>query len=55
MTEKMTGPLADFAAEDVARAGGKGANLGELVRHGFPVPPGVVLTTSAYAALLADT
>ncbi len=55
MTEKITGGLADFAADDVARAGGKGANLGELVRHGFPVPPGVVLTTSAYAALLADT
>jgi len=55
MTEKITGGLADFAADDVARAGGKGANLGELVRHGFSVPPGVVLTTSAYAALLADT
>ncbi|HNU36358.1 MAG TPA: PEP/pyruvate-binding domain-containing protein, partial [Methanomassiliicoccales archaeon] len=29
-------------------AGGKGANLGELVAAGFNVPPGFVLTTAAY-------
>ncbi|MFK0258904.1 PEP/pyruvate-binding domain-containing protein [Streptomyces sp. NPDC090445] len=29
-------------------AGGKGANLGELVRAGFPVPAGFVVTTAAY-------
>ncbi|MET8865285.1 PEP/pyruvate-binding domain-containing protein [Nonomuraea sp. NPDC004580] len=29
-------------------AGGKGANLGELVRHGLPVPDGFVITTHAY-------
>ncbi|WP_104137969.1 PEP/pyruvate-binding domain-containing protein [Arthrobacter sp. ZGTC131] len=34
---------------DVGMAGGKGANLGELARAGFPVPPGFVLTTAAYA------
>ncbi|SEN19160.1 phosphoenolpyruvate synthase [Lihuaxuella thermophila] len=28
--------------------GGKGANLGEMARAGFPVPPGFCLTTSAY-------
>ncbi|WP_354255265.1 PEP/pyruvate-binding domain-containing protein [Arthrobacter sp. OAP107] len=33
---------------DVDEAGGKGANLGELARAGFPVPPGFVLTTAAY-------
>ena len=33
---------------DVDEAGGKGANLGELARAGFPVPPGFVLTTPAY-------
>lgn len=32
----------------VARAGGKGANLGELIRAGFDVPPGFVITTAAY-------
>jgi pyruvate,water dikinase len=33
---------------DVLVAGGKGANLGELVAAGLPVPPGFVLTTDAY-------
>src|SRR5581483_7514570 len=34
--------------DDLAVAGGKGANLGELVRAGVPVPPGYVIGTSAY-------
>lgn len=56
MTEKKTvGVLADFDADDLALAGGKGANLGELVRQGFPVPPGFVVTTAAYAALLTES
>jgi phosphohistidine swiveling domain-containing protein len=55
MTEKFTGTLADFGAADLAAAGGKGANLGELVRQGFPVPPGFLVTTACYAALLAET
>ncbi len=38
---------------DIARAGGKGANLGELTAAGFPVPPGFVLTTEAYDAFVA--
>jgi pyruvate,water dikinase len=45
--------FAQVSAADVALAGGKGANLGELVRAGLPVPPGVVLTTDAYAAFVA--
>ncbi|QIN84700.1 phosphoenolpyruvate synthase [Rubrobacter tropicus] len=36
--------------EDIALAGGKGANLGELGRAGLPVPPGFVITTRAYDA-----
>lgn len=56
MTEKKPiGVLADFGADDLALAGGKGANLGELVRQGFPVPAGFVVTTDAYTALLADS
>ena len=35
---------------DVAYAGGKGANLGELTAAGFPVPPGFVIGAPAYAA-----
>jgi pyruvate,water dikinase len=33
---------------DVAVAGGKAANLGRLIRAGFPVPDGFVVTTRAY-------
>ena len=33
---------------DVADAGGKGANLAALVRAGFPVPDGFIVSTSAY-------
>jgi pyruvate, water dikinase len=36
---------------DVAFAGGKGANLGELTGGGLPVPPGFVVGAPAYAAL----
>src|SRR5215210_8068394 len=38
---------------DLAAAGGKGANLGELTRAGLPVPPGFVLITDAYRAFVA--
>lgn len=41
-------PLRAFGRTDLALAGGKGANLGELVRAGFPVPDGFVVTTAAY-------
>src|SRR3989344_66451 len=34
--------------EDVSIVGGKGANLGEIVRAGFPVPDGFVITSHAY-------
>lgn len=33
---------------DIASAGGKGANLGELTRAGLPVPPGFVITADAF-------
>ncbi|WP_247047576.1 PEP/pyruvate-binding domain-containing protein [Arthrobacter rhizosphaerae] len=56
MTEQNTvGILADFGADDLLLAGGKGANLGELRRQGFPVPAGFVVTTDAYGALLAES
>ena len=38
----------DIKRDDVAVAGGKGANLGELFRAGFPVPDGFVVTADAY-------
>ncbi len=42
-------PLADISRAEVGWAGGKGANLGELTRAGFPVPPGFVVGAPAYA------
>src|SRR4051794_39668354 len=49
----LVAPLATFGRHDLAIAGGKGANLGELVRAGFPVPPGFVVTTAAYERFVA--
>ena len=42
----------DITKHDVDFAGGKGANLGELTRAGLPVPPGFVVTASAYLEAL---
>jgi rifampicin phosphotransferase len=42
--------LTEIRAGDGATAGGKGANLGELIAAGFDVPDGYVLTTAAYRA-----
>ena len=38
----------ELTRDDVAIAGGKGANLGELARAGLPVPEGFVVTAPAY-------
>ncbi len=40
--------LEQVGAGDLALVGGKAANLGELVRAGFEVPRGFVVTTQAY-------
>ena len=37
---------------DIGLVGGKGANLGEMVRAGFPVPPGFIVTSAAYFQVL---
>ena len=47
-------PLTYFGSADLPLAGGKGANLGELLRAGFNVPPGFVVTTTAYDLFLAS-
>ncbi|HUP33417.1 MAG TPA: phosphoenolpyruvate synthase [Gaiellaceae bacterium] len=45
-------PFAELSREDVAFAGGKGANLGELARANVPVPLGFVVGAPAYAAFV---
>src|SRR5918996_6174533 len=47
-------PLIAIDKGALAVAGGKAANLGELVRAGFPVPAGFCITTAAYALVAAD-
>lgn len=39
---------------DADRAGGKGANLGELVAAGLPVPPGFVILAASYEHTLTE-
>jgi rifampicin phosphotransferase len=47
---KFVARLRDFGRDDLPVAGGKGANLGELVRAEVPVPDGFLITTAGYAA-----
>ncbi|MBN1366400.1 MAG: phosphoenolpyruvate synthase [Dehalococcoidales bacterium] len=38
----------EVGKSDVALVGGKGANLGEMTQANIPVPPGFIITASAY-------
>lgn len=42
----------DSPLATLAQVGGKGANLSELLRAGFTVPPGFLVTTAAYRAFV---
>ncbi len=44
----------DFGKEDVSLVGGKGANLGEMVGAGFPVPNGFAVTVEGYDLFIAE-
>jgi phosphoenolpyruvate synthase len=43
----------ELSASDTDRAGGKGANLGELTAAGLAVPPGFVILADAYLEAMA--
>ena len=45
--------LGYLRSRDLPEVGGKAANLGELIAIGMPVPPGFVISTAAYAAVVA--
>ena len=51
----LTISLAEVGSPDVLLVGGKGANLGELLRSGFPVPSGFVVTAEAYRRVVAES
>src|SRR3990167_7840659 len=44
----------DIDKHDTPLVGGKGANLGEMTRAGFPVPNGFAITINAYDAFLEE-
>ncbi|WP_040836138.1 phosphoenolpyruvate synthase [Nocardia brevicatena] len=50
---RYVAPFADLRLTDADEAGGKGANLGELVATGLPVPPGFVILRSCYEQVIA--
>jgi len=55
LTDEPVRAFARLGSGDVAYAGGKGANLGELTSAGLPVPDGFVVGAPAYAAFCAET
>jgi len=44
----------NLTKEDIPLVGGKGANLGEMVKAGFPVPNGFAITVAAYDEFLGQ-
>ena len=52
--ERIICALTDVDADSVALVGGKGANLGELVAAGVPVPLAFCVTTIAYRRHVAE-
>lgn len=48
----FTEKLIHLSKSDIAIAGGKGASLGEMTRAGIPVPPGFVVSASAFDLFL---
>jgi pyruvate,water dikinase len=53
--ESLVVDLADVNRANVPIVGGKGANLGEMLRADLPVPPGFVLTVAAYERMRETT
>ncbi len=46
--------LNEVHKDSIPAVGGKGANLGEMVNSGFPVPQGFCVTSSAYDAYIQE-
>lgn len=52
MPDKFCLPFNEVTREHLHLAGGKGANLGEMVRAGLPVPPGFVISAPAFSLMM---
>jgi phosphohistidine swiveling domain-containing protein len=48
-------PFSDVDKMSLSVVGGKGANLGEMSKAGFPVPGGMCISTIAYEAFIATS
>ncbi len=46
--------LDNVSKRDISLVGGKGANLGEMIEAGFPVPSGFAVTTEAFTYFLSS-
>jgi pyruvate,water dikinase len=55
MAEVLCFPFEVLTKERINLVGGKAANLGELVRAGFPVPPGFVISANAFAGFMESS
>lgn len=55
MDSQTVKPFRELTRRDVSIAGGKGASLGEMVRVGFPVPPGFVVLAPAFERFCEET
>src|SRR5579872_1411233 len=54
MTKKLLVWFDEVGKEDVGLVGGKGANLGEMLKNGFPVPNGFIVTAEAYRLFIKE-
>jgi pyruvate,water dikinase len=52
--QKLVVDFKDIDKSDVPLVGGKNANLGEMIKAGFPVPPGFAITIHAYDLFLEE-
>lgn len=55
MTANYVIPFSDIDKASLSEVGGKGANLGEMLKAGFPVPNGMCISTFAYQAFVASS
>jgi rifampicin phosphotransferase len=52
--QRLVARINTVRRDDLELAGGKGANLGELIAAGFPVPDGFIVSTKAYATVVEE-
>jgi len=52
MTDKVCMWFDEILRDDVPLAGGKGANLGDMIQAGLPIPRGFVITAPSYRRLV---